>query len=43
MENHEKYIALVDDEKNILISVSMVLRSEGYKVSTYENGEVAIK
>ena len=36
-------IALVDDEKNILTSVSLILRSEGFSVKTYENGEDAIK
>ena len=35
-------IALVDDEKNILTSVSLILRSEGFNVITYENGEEAI-
>lgn len=36
-------IALVDDEKNILMSVSLILRSEGFNVTTYENGEEAIE
>ena len=38
----KKYIALVDDEKNILTSVSLILRTEGFDVKTYENGEDAI-
>ena len=33
----KKYIALVDDEKNILTSVSLILRTEGFDVKTYEN------
>jgi len=35
-------IALVDDEKNILISLSLALESEGYSVDTYINGEEAL-
>ena len=35
-------IALVDDETNILTSVSMALESEGFKVDTYVNGEEAL-
>ena len=31
-------IALVDDDRNILTSVSMTLESEGYQVSTYTDG-----
>ncbi|MCB1652243.1 MAG: response regulator transcription factor [Alphaproteobacteria bacterium] len=31
-------IALVDDDRNILTSVSMTLESEGYKVKTYNDG-----
>mgnify|MGYP000329421954 FL=1 len=34
-------IALVDDDQNILTSVSMALESEGYKVKTYPDGEKA--
>ena len=37
------YIALVDDEPNILISVSLALETEGFKVDTFNNGEEAIK
>tara|TARA_B100001540_G_C15686438_1_gene587259 strand:+ start:127 stop:837 length:711 start_codon:yes stop_codon:yes gene_type:complete len=36
-------IALVDDEINILTSVSLALETEGFEVDTYENGEKAIK
>ena len=35
-------IALVDDESNILTSVSLALKSEGFKVDTYLNGEDAL-
>ena len=36
-------IALVDDESNILISVSLALRTEGFNVDTFKNGEEAIQ
>ena len=36
------HIALVDNESNILTSVSLALESEGYTVDTYLNGEEAI-
>ena len=32
-------IALVDDDRNILTSVSMALKAEGYEVNTYNDGE----
>lgn len=35
-------IALVDDDRNILTSVSMALESEGYKVQTYTDGASAL-
>jgi two-component system response regulator ChvI len=35
-------IALVDDDENILTSVSMALESEGYKVKTFEDGAAAL-
>ncbi len=35
-------IALVDDDRNILTSVSMALESEGFVVSCYSNGEEAL-
>ncbi len=35
-------IALVDDDRNILTSVSMALESEGYKVDTYTDGASAL-
>ena len=36
-------IALVDDNRNILTSVSMTLESEGYQVRTYIDGEDALR
>ncbi len=36
-------IALVDDEKSILTSVSIALESEGYDVDTFQNGEEALQ
>ena len=35
-------IALVDDDRNILTSVSMALESEGYRVMTYTDGASAL-
>ena len=37
-----KRIALVDDEENILTSVSMGLETEGFSVDIFKNGEEAI-
>ena len=36
-------IALVDDDENILTSVSMFLEGEGYDVRTYHEGVSALK
>ena len=36
-----KVIAVVDDDRNILTSVSMALENEGFKVQTYLDGESA--
>ncbi len=36
-------IALVDDDRNILTSVSMALEAEGFKVRTYSNGSEALR
>jgi two-component system, OmpR family, response regulator ChvI len=36
-------IALVDDDRNILTSVSIALQSEGYATRVYSDGEVALK
>lgn len=35
-------IALVDDDRNILTSVSMTLEAEGYEVETYNDGQAAL-
>lgn len=35
-------IALVDDDRNILTSVSMALEAEGYKIQTYTDGAAAL-
>jgi two-component system response regulator ChvI len=35
-------IALVDDDRNILTSVSLVLEAEGYRVTTYSDGAAAL-
>ena len=34
-------IALVDDDRNILASVSMMLEAEGFEVETYHDGQLA--
>ena len=36
-------IALVDDDRNILTSISMTLEQEGYTVRTYTDGESALQ
>ena len=36
-------ITLVDDDQNILTSVSMALESEGHKVTTFEDGAAALE
>jgi two-component system response regulator ChvI len=36
-------ITLVDDDKNILTSVSIALEAEGYKVTTHTDGQVALQ
>lgn len=35
-------IALVDDDRNILTSVSMTLEAEGFEVKTYNDGQAAL-
>ncbi len=37
-----KRIALVDDDRNIITSVSLMLEAEGYSVDTYSDGEQAL-
>ena len=36
-------IALIDDDRNILVSVSMALEAEGFAVKTYNDGEDGLK
>ena len=36
------WIALVDDDRNILTSVSMTLEAEGFEVETYNDGQSAL-
>jgi len=36
-------IALVDDDRNILTSVSMLLEAEGFQVKTYSDGASALE
>jgi two-component system, OmpR family, response regulator ChvI len=36
-------VALVDDDRNILTSVSMALEAEGFRVRTYVDGDQALK
>ena len=38
----KRRIALVDDDQNILTSVSMALEAEGFGVTTFNNGETAL-
>ena len=38
-----KNIALVDDDRNIITSVSMSLEAEGFNVKTYNDGEEGLK
>ncbi len=40
--NNMQTIALVDDDRNILTSVSIALEAEGYKVETYTDGASAL-
>lgn len=42
-ENGETTIALVDDDRNILTSVSIALQSEGFRTRLYPDGEAALK
>ena len=39
---HKQTIALVDDDRNILTSLSIALEKEGFKVQTYLDGESAL-
>lgn len=42
MSDKKIKIALVDDDRNILTSVTMALESEGFDVKTYTDGEAAL-
>tara|TARA_S200000501_G_scaffold283470_1_gene267718 strand:- start:111 stop:815 length:705 start_codon:yes stop_codon:yes gene_type:complete len=39
---HKEIIALIDDDRNILTSISIALEKEGFKVQTYLDGESAL-
>jgi two-component system, OmpR family, response regulator ChvI len=39
----DRVIALVDDDRNILTSVSIMLQSQGYKTRVYSDGDLALK
>ena len=39
----KKRLALVDDDQNILTSVSLALEAEGYEIDTYNDGEQALQ
>jgi two-component system, OmpR family, response regulator ChvI len=43
MENMAATIALVDDDRNILTSVSIALQAEGFVTRLYADGEAALK
>ena len=36
-------VFLIDDDKNILTSVSILLETEGFKVKTFSDGESGLK
>ena len=40
--NMSQTIALVDDDRNLLTSISIALEREGFKVQTYIDGESAL-
>jgi two-component system, OmpR family, response regulator ChvI len=40
---NDRVIALVDDDRNILTSVSIMLQSQGYKTRVYTDGDLALK
>ncbi len=43
MNAHNAKITLVDDDRNILTSVSMALEAEGYTITTFNDGEAGLK
>ncbi|MGI8943277.1 MAG: response regulator, partial [Qipengyuania sp.] len=42
-ERGETVIALVDDDRNILTTVSIALQAEGFSTRVYSDGETALK
>ena len=42
MQTQTQTIALIDDDRNILTSLSIALEKEGFKVQTYIDGESAL-
>src|SRR5688572_26548382 len=40
---HQRSIALVDDDRNILTTLSIALQAEGYAIRVYSDGEAALK
>ena len=40
---HQRSIALVDDDRNILTTLSIALQAEGYATRVYSDGETALK
>ena len=43
MQNVQRSIALVDDDRNILTSVSLALEAEGFKVRSFTDGAEALR
>jgi two-component system response regulator ChvI len=43
LRSAERVVALVDDDRNILTTVSIALQSEGYTTRIYTDGETALK
>lgn len=41
--NTDRVIALVDDDRNILTSVSIMLQTAGYRTRVYSDGDLALK
>ena len=39
---HKQTIALIDDDRNILTSISIALEKEGFNIQTYLDGESAL-
>ena len=43
METHKPKILVVDDEANVLLTMTSILRQEGYDVDAVDNGAAALK